>query len=239
MATMPSRSATAPLALRSVLPQVDGLWLFLDRFEEPPPYAADPKIRIVRSQDAGDLRANGKFAGAALEEAPCIFFGLDDDIEYPADYCARMSSVVERYRGAAVIGVHAAVMRSPMTSYVRDTKVFHRRSEQREVAGVDVLGSDSVAFHTSTLRFDVRAWPDRNMVDLSFALEARRRAVPLVMLDRRSHWLAALDENQDDSIWVGLQSDDSRQTALACELAALPRPRLPRRGLRRLRYREA
>ncbi len=233
---MPSRSATAPHAIASILPQVDRLWLFLDCFDETPPYASDERIRVVRSQDAGDLRANGKFVALLLEEEPFTFFGCDDDIEYPVDYCSRLCSSLDRY-GDVVVGVHAAVLRVPPNSYARDLKVLHRRSRQDRVAGVDLLGSDSVAFHSATLEFDVRRWPDVNMVDLSFALEARRRAIPLVMVDRPAHWLRALAENQDDSIWVGVLADDSRQTELARGLAALPRPRLPRNGMRRLGYR--
>lgn len=238
MATMPSRAETAPRAIASVLPQVDQLWLFLDRFDAVPAYAEHPRIRVVRSQDLGDLRANGKLAVLFLADGPCTFFCVDDDIEYPADYCATLVRGLDRHRGA-VVGIHAAVLRSPLTSYASDMKVLHRRNGQQRPAGVDLLGSDSLASRTDTLRFDVRAWPDVNMVDLSFALEARRRGVPLVMLPRPAHWLRALDENQPDSIWAGVLRDDARQTELACELAALPRPALPRRGWRRLSYRES
>lgn len=139
-----------------------------------------------------------------------------------------------------MVGIHAGVLRRPLTSYARDLKVLHRRSDQIRPAGVDLLGSDSVAFRTDTLRFDVREWPHVNMVDLCLALEARRRGVPVVMLARPSHWLQALDENQPDSIWAGVLRDDRRQTELARELGALPRPLLPRRWrLRRLSYRSA
>jgi hypothetical protein len=238
MATMPSRGATAPDAIASILPQVDRLWLFLDRFDVAPEYAAAPGIRILRSQDVGDLRANGKFAALALEDEPCVFFGVDDDVEYPADYCTRLGAALERH-GDVVVGVHAGVLGAAVDSYRSDLKVLHRRSRQSRPAGVDLLGSDSVAFRTTTLTFDVRSWAQVNMVDLLFALEARRRGVPLVMLDRPSHWLRALEENQGDSIWAAVLADDSRQTELARELVTLARPRLPRNGVRRLSYRSA
>lgn len=238
MATMPSRRETAPRALASILPQVDRLWLFLDRFAEVPAYAEHERIRILRSQDLGDLRANGKFAALLFEDEPAVFVGVDDDIAYPRDYCATLARALAR-RPGSVVGVHAAVLPPSPASYAADLEVLHRRSGQARLAGVDLLGSDSLAFRTDTLRFDVREWADVNMVDLSFALEARRRGVPLVMLPRPAHWLHALDENQDDSIWMGVLRDDSRQTELARELVALPRPRLPRSGWRRVAYREA
>ncbi len=74
MATMPSRAETAPRAIASVLSQVDRLWLFLDRFDDTPAFARDPRIQVVRSQELGDLRANGKFAALFLDDEPFTFF---------------------------------------------------------------------------------------------------------------------------------------------------------------------
>jgi hypothetical protein len=129
MATMPSRSHTAPAAIASILPQVDRLWLFLDRFDTVPAYAQHERIRILRSQDTGDLRGNGKFTVLFSDHEPFIFFGVDDDIEYPVDYCGALVRELGRRRGV-VVGVHAAVLRSPLTSDARDRKVLHRRSDQ-------------------------------------------------------------------------------------------------------------
>ena len=239
MATMPSRADTAPLVLGSILPQVSRLWLFLDRFEFVPAYADHEKIKVVRSQDVGDLRSNGQLIGLVLDERPCTFFPVGDDIDYPNDYCDTLQTHLDHLSGRAVVGVHAAVLPPSLGSYGSDTKFLHFRSEQRRMQGVDILGTGTLAFRTSTLRFDVRRWSDLNMVDLLFARTARERIVPLVMIPRRARWITALDENQDDSIWAGVLRNDSRQTELARELQALPRPSLPWRRLRRLSYRSA
>jgi len=223
MATMPSRAETAPRAIASLLPQVDELWLFLDRFDVVPEYALDERIHVLRSQAVGDLRANAKFMRLALDDRPCTFFGADDDVLYPADYCTRLEARLRRV-GRAVVGVHGGLLPAQVSSYSRDLDVLHRRAPQKHTREADLLGSDSVAFRTSTLTFDVREWPDVNMVDLSFALTARRRAIPLVTIPRRAYWLQALGEDQEDSIWQGVLRDDSRQTVLAQELVALPRP---------------
>jgi hypothetical protein len=238
MATMPSRADTAPGAIASILPQVDELWLFLDRFDSVPEYARHERIRVVRSQDAGDLRANAKFLRLALHESPCTFFGADDDVLYPDDYCATLESWLRRVSEPAVVGVHGGLLPSPVSSYSRDLKVLHRRAPQKREREVDLLGSDSVAFRTSTLSFDVREWADVNMVDLTFALTARRRSIALLSIPRSAYWMQALGEDQDDSIWRGVLRDDSRQTVLAQELVALPRPPLSVRR-RRLSLRSA
>jgi hypothetical protein len=226
MATMPSRADTAPQALASILPQVSRLWLFLDRFDSVPPYAEHDRISVLRSQEVGDLRANGKLAGVAMGTSECTFYAVDDDVEYPSDYCDVLESHLDRLAGRAVVGVHAAILSPPVSSYVRDMTVMHRRAALERSVEVDLLGTDSVAFRTSTLRVDVRQWPNVNMVDLSFALCARERSVPLVAIPREKGWVNPLAERQPDSIWLGVKEDDSAQTALAQALLEIPRPSL-------------
>jgi len=227
MATMPSRRATAQLAVASILPQVSELWLFLDRFDDIPPFARDPRIHILRSQDHGGLHANGKFLGLALNPAECVYFGVDDDIEYPTDYCGRLERYLHRYSGDVAVGVHASILTPPMGSYLRDRTVLHRQSRRRLPTEVDVLGTDSVAFLSSALRFDVRKWPHVNRVDLRFALEARKGGIPLISVPRTHSWLKCLEEAQPDSIYTSLLKSDTDQTTLASELVAAPRPPLP------------
>ena len=226
MATMPSRADTAPRAIASILAQVDRLWLFLDRFDVIPAYAEHERIHVLRTVEVGDIRANGKLAGLARETTPCTFFSVDDDVEYPADYCDTLESQLASYDGGAAVGVHAAILSPPVSSYLRDMAVLHRRASLDDATEVDLLGTDSTAFRTSALRFDVREWEHVNLVDLSFALAARRESVPLVAIPRAKGWVSPLAERQDDSIWLGVRRDDTKQTALAQDLLALPRPRL-------------
>lgn len=229
MATMPSRANTAPQAIASILPQVARLWLFLDRFDVIPEYARHVRIEVLRSQAEGDFRANGKLLGLGREVEGCTFFAVDDDIAYPAAYCDTLERHLAAFRGPAAVGVHGAILHPPVASYARDMTVLHRRARQSQAQEVDVLGTDSLAFRASEMRVDVREWAHVNMVDLSFALEARRRGVPLAVIPRAAYWMNALGEDQPDSIWQGVLRDDSRQTSLARELLALPRPSLPRR----------
>ena len=212
---MPSRADTAPRAIASILEQVSRLWLFLDRFDVVPAHAEHERIRVLRSQDWGDLRANGKLLGLTCEAEPSVFFSVDDDVEYPADYCDTLETHLAQHGGRAAVGVHAALLSSPVASYVRDMTVLHRRAALDDATEVDLLGTDSTAFRTSTLNFDVREWEHVNLVDLSFALTARRESVPLVAIPRTKGWVNPLAERQPDSIWLGVRRDDTKQTMLA------------------------
>ncbi len=224
MATMPTRSDTARAAIASILPQVARLWLFLDRFDAIPDYARHEKILLLRSQEYGDLRANGKLLGMSLESEPCLYLSVDDDIAYPDDYAEVMIRQLMAYEMRAVVGVHASVMRPPVHSYRSDRRVYRRARRVWWNREVDILGTDCVAFATAQLRFDVRAWPVVNMVDLHFALHARRAGIPMVAVRRRPGWIRELATEQPESIYRGMLRDDSRQTQLVQDLLAIPRP---------------
>jgi hypothetical protein len=188
MATMPSREATAKRAIASIISQVSSLWLFLDRFESIPAFADHERIRVLRSQDYGDLRAHGKFAGVGLT-MDGTFFSVDDDIEYPSNYCEKLEHHLQHYSDQVVVGLHAEILRPPIHSYRRSRTIVHYGARRRFSDEVDILGTGSLAFRTATLRFDVRDWPHVNTGDLSFALLARKRRVPLASIPRRRGWV--------------------------------------------------
>ena len=103
---MPSRSATAPRAIASILPEVDRLCP--RSLQAGARVRGRPRVRILRSQVTGQ-RPNGKLRPSRSTQEPFTFFGVDDGIEYPHDYCMRLVATLARYRGA-VVGVHAGVL---------------------------------------------------------------------------------------------------------------------------------
>lgn len=232
MATMPTRGETAPRAIASILPQVDRLWLFLDRFDSVPDYARHEKIRVLHSQDLGDLRANGKLMGVIREEADCYYFTVDDDIAYPADFTHRMCTRLAKYDNRAIVGLHGSVLRPPIKSYRHNRRVYGRKAGLFWDHIVDVLGTDAVAFHTGAFRIDVREWNIVNMVDLQFAFHARQAGLPLISIRRSRHWVKELGFKQPDSIYLALTKDESRQTQYARKLVEVSRPAAPAFGLR-------
>ncbi len=217
MATMPSRSDTAHQALRSILPQVDRLYLFMDGFEGSPT-KTNSRIVALRSQDFGDLHADGKMLGLMHAPPGSVYFACDDDILYPSDYVATMCAHLERFGPRAVVGAHANILPARVTSYLNNRQCAPFWAELTTAREVDDLGTNSVAFAADQVRFDVRRWPSRNTVDLNFALECEQRGVRRVAVPRQRHWLRALAENQPDSIYRGLQRDDRRHTRLARQL---------------------
>jgi hypothetical protein len=232
MATMPSRAALLPRALEAVLPQIDRLHLFLDRFDDVPACARDVKIIVYRSQEAGDLRANGKLLGLAEAPADALYFTMDDDIAYPRNYTARMAAHMARYDHAIALGVHGLRLHAPITRYLESRRAHPRAKPLVIDRAMHILGTDTVVIPKALATFDVRAWDAVNMVDLNFAYELAQRRIPRVIINRRRRWVHDAAPAGSDSIFAALKKDDTRQTDLARKLLELDtlRPPEPRGG---------
>lgn len=232
MATMPRRAALLREALAVVLPQVDELHLFLDRFEETPEAARHTKVRVYRSQEHGDLRANGKLLGLASAPREAIYFTMDDDIAYPANYVARMVAHLARYQHRVALGVHGLTLYPPITRYLECRRSTPRAKPLRVDRAVHLLGTDTAVLPVALAQFDARTWSAFNMVDLMFALELAQRKIPRVIISRKRRWVHDVEPAGDDSIYAQLKKDDARQTVLAKQLVELDgaRPLQPEGG---------
>ena len=218
MATMPTRSKTAHAAIESALKNIDHLYLYLDKFDKVPDYAVNDRITILRSQDHGEIGANGKFLGLTLATNVDYYMCFDDDFLYPDDLSKRLVAECRRYKNHSAIGVHGHVLLQPFTSFLKDRKNFCAWQSLESGRRVDILGTAALIFSVQALTFDVLRWQHINMVDFCFALEAKAAQLPLRIISRQTGWLQQLDEGQADSIWMRVQMDDTAQSLLAREL---------------------
>lgn len=214
MATMPTRAHTLEKALATIAPQVDTLFLYLDKHESVPAgLGAWRNVVPLLPRDHGQWAGAGKFLGLRVAAAPCFYLCFDDDILYPPNYADRLVRAILRYRGRAVVGIHGAIFKPPFRSYLNDRwgtnfkrrLLFNRR--------VDLLGTGTAAFHSSFLRFDIKDWPYHRMLDLDLAMEAARQGLPMIALRRRKRFLQAIEEGQADSLYAGMARDESVETA--------------------------
>ena len=222
MATMPSRAGTFPYAIRSILRQVDKLYLYLDGFSDCPVVAQNSRVIPLFSRDFPKLHANGKLLGLALEKERCLYVAVDDDIYYFRNFVRLLRRALAMHHDAAVVGVHASLLARPLVRYNTNRRVFPYMSGLDQDMTVDIIATGASMFSSHALKFDVRKWPFTNMVDLGLALEATKARVPLIAVARKpGESLFTLEEDQEDSISKALKRDDTRQTELARELLRL------------------
>jgi hypothetical protein len=225
MATLVKRHDTFRRALASILRQVDRLYVYLDGHRDMPELVrGDPRVTAVLSRDMPGLHANGKLLGLALEPGDFTFVSVDDDFHYSPDFIGHLRTGLARYCDHAIVGYHGIMLRRPLTGYNKDKSTIPYTSRPLEDRPVDAIGTGAAMFLSSSLRFDVRAWPYINMVDLGLAVEAAHVKLPMISIARRKRYLWPIENDQPDSIAAGLRRDDSRQTALAKELLRLQMP---------------
>jgi hypothetical protein len=224
IATMPSRKDTFSAVLANVLPQLDRLYVFFDKYDAVPAFADHPKIVALHPSQAGNLGCDGKFLGIECQPEPCLYFCLDDDIDYPQDYVEVLTRALYRHHLRAVVGFHAIFFAPPYRSYLRDRRVLHFARGSAWDISADAIGTGTMAFCTGTFRFHPGHWPYHDMADLLVAIEAVKRQVPRVSVRRPENFLRPLQLNQEDSLYRRLQEDDSRHSAIMREaLEAFPR----------------
>ncbi len=221
VATMPSRIKTFKQVLQVFTRQVDHIFVFLDEFETVPDFLADmKKVTVIRSQDAGDYHAAGRFLCLQQLAQPSVILPFDDDIHYPRNYVARLIKALERVEGNAIVGFHGTRYCPPYKDYVRDRQIFYYLHGQMRQKLVDQLGAGTVAFLSDRLKFDVREWKTFRSNDVLLAHEAKKRRLPLLCMPRWWYWMRPFREPQVYSIWAETQRDPSEKTALMRQLLA-------------------
>ena len=222
MATMPRRTELLRKTVARLTPQVDQLNVYLNDFDEVPDFLRHPKIRVLRSQDhEGDLKDNGKFYPAG-DLGDAYHVTVDDDLNYPPDYVARLVLGVERYQRRAVVGFHGVNLAEPMENYLEGREVSHFPRALADDVVVHLLGTGTLAYHTSTLDVALGDFETSGVADLWFAISAKRQDIPMICLNRSSRWLTALDTGADN-LFATARADHEGPTRIAISHGPWPR----------------
>jgi hypothetical protein len=209
IATIPERTAALTRSVRSILPQLDELHVYLNGFSSVPAFLQRERVHCYLSQDyAGDLSDAGKFWAVAAH--PGYFFALDDDLLYPPDYVSLLIEKLDFYERQAVLGLHGIRLRPPVKSYFRDRDVIHFASELTTDTPVHLLGTGTVAFHGDTIRLGRGDFPGPHMADIWLALAAHRQRIGMRAIARPAGWLRPIPTR--DSLFQRFRGNDEIQT---------------------------
>jgi hypothetical protein len=198
----------------SILPQVDFLNVYLNGYDETPPFLHDAKIQVIHSREYGDLRDNGKFF--FVDSIPWGYhFTIDDDIIYPPDYVQRMILKIEQYGRTAVVGCHGVILPSPLVHFMKDREVFHFKRSLVHDRLVNLLGTGTTGYHIGTIALSRDDFKEPGMADLWLALAVKRQKVPMICVERPEMWLKPLGEAHETSLYCAAMNDGDLQTKIA------------------------
>lgn len=211
--SIPDRAEGLRNVLQAIESQVDEIRILLNEFDSvPQDLYACRKVTTVETSRTGELYASGVWTLLKPDDDGYVFV-LDDDLRYPADYVAKMIAGIERHHRRAVMVVHGIDYCEPFTDCTRDRIVYRFEAQRSRDGEVDVGGVGTLAFHTSTIRPQVKDFPNPNFRDLWFAVLAATMKVPIVCLAREAHWVCA-QKTQGKQLWrlFGTQEWQDRRT---------------------------
>jgi hypothetical protein len=201
MSTIAWREPGLACAVSSVLPQVDRLNVFLQGYNHVPDCLRDPKVSVVRDNEAPEsavLGASAKFHWLwhGLVDVG-YHFTVDDDIIYPPDYVSRCVAKIEQYGRRAVVGYHGILYKKRVQDYFRDRRCWTFRHKCDSGRFVHTLGTGTASFHTSTLKLTRADFAQANSCDLYLGIACQKQRVPVVCLARKTGYLKPLPLSAD------------------------------------------
>lgn len=226
MATFPGRFKVISQTVQSLINQsipFTKLMIHVNESEEIPELPNDPRI-VVSSSVLHNYTDIAKFK-LAEELNNGIVFTVDDDIIYPNDYIEKMREAVNAYDGKAIIGVHGCVIPfgrsiTDWDDYRNNRRVHWFRSALSTDLPVNILGTGTVAYDASQISFDWRSYRTQRMVDIHVAVEAQKKAYPMVTPQRPKDWLVPVQDDGEDlkSIWELVNVNEEMQTEIVKRL---------------------
>lgn len=227
IAAIPARKDALEKTVASLLPQVDGIGIYLNEWDEVPVYLNDPKIKIARSQDFGNIGDAGKFFWVDAFEG--FYFTCDDDIIYPAYYVERLKEKLREHGYRAAVGWHGSLIKGKFSNYytTESRRVFGFQHHRPWDTPVHVLGTGCMAFHTQAMKVRLNDFPEPNMADVFFAILGQKQRVPFIVIKHEQGELIEVPGTQESSIQADSRSKTktvkdtgSRQTNLIREVGA-------------------
>ena len=221
MAAMPERLAMLQRSIGSLRPQVDAVRVYLNNFDERPPFLSEQE-GILSSDADGDQGDAGKFFWFNRESCD-YYLTADDDLLYPPDYVERLVEEFDARNRKAIVAVHGFVFSKPIESYVTSRKEKYKCTYALcKAHSVHVVGAGTAILHPSTITIDSGTFNKRNMSDLQLAIAAQIQHIPMVVIPREEHWIKELQDAAPEhghSIWKETKQDNGRALAIIARTA--------------------
>lgn len=219
--SIPKRVNQLECVVSRLLPQVDHLYVYLDKYEETPAFLLNvKKITVNHSHDfLEDHRDNAKFVNfnELKSKGSFYYFTCDDDLIYPFDYVRALIRDLAAYENKVIVGVHGVVYEESAEKYFRRRFVYHFKDEMSQPRLVNNLGTGTVAFHSSIFEsIDPSEWRMGGMVDIFFANKALDNRIPMLCVARHAGWLCENEMPEDNSTLFGEFKD--KEKAIIAEL---------------------
>jgi len=205
-ATHKARRNVIDKAVSSIIDQVDVVRVHYNDYK--------PPKRDWEQHTGEDITDKGKFAHIKKGE---IAFTCDDDLLYPPDYVSK--TLRGLYEHNSIVTYHGRRLRGKGLNYYRGHESFHFMHTTLQDEKVDVPGTGVMCFDTRRFMPDILQYDQDKMVDLLFALEARKKKREIVCLKHIRGWINVLTDTE--SIYSEMVNNCEEQNELADQILSI------------------
>lgn len=191
MATFPPRIAGLERVVSDILPQCDGLRIYLNGYDSIPDFMPDDaKLELVlagTNSPHPDLGSHGKWHWLGRED--CHHLTVDDDIFYADGYVRHMIDACKRLGDRAIVGLHGYrfrfLQRGALMPTIPVARMRHMRSYSHALDDdwtVHVLGSGVMCCRPSVIGLtpDALGGALHSGDDEDLALWAQTKKIPMI-----------------------------------------------------------
>ncbi len=203
MTTIPPRRSIVQLAIRSIIEQVDQLFVHFNEETIPAWVKNYPKLVPLTATVTRHFDASAKFwyadtakfrgiveTGGVLQgDRDIVYFSIDDDIVYPSDYVKTLLALLDRHKGH-VAAVHGSLLREPINTYHSSLIRFRFAKALAADQQVHIGGTGTMAFRMSDIPIDfekIFGYP--NMADVWMAVYFRELKKHAWICPRDDGWM--------------------------------------------------
>lgn len=191
LATIKSRKYTLQGVVDSIRHQVDTVRVYGNDYL---PEVEGDNVEVYTGKDYTD---NSKFFW--LPESHGIYLSCDDDIIYPPDYVEKIKWYMNKYP-KTWITFHGRRLKGFDLNYYTGHQTFQCLRTVEGDWDIDVCGTGVSAFHTDTIKFDMKKWKYFRMSDLMASLELAKKGVRIICAEHKIFWLKNADSHKNQAI---------------------------------------
>ncbi|HAV9442124.1 MULTISPECIES: glycosyltransferase family 2 protein [Enterobacteriaceae] len=197
IATYPGRINVLPIAIESLIHQVDHLFIYLNNYRSVPDFLLEhnqrDKITYILDTDS-KKRAAAKFFW--VHSIKGIQLTCDDDIIYPNNYVQNMVKELNKHPDNTIIAVHGAIYKSTVIDAIASREhVFNFRNHLPAPQYVHLAGTGTLCFRTKTLQRKEfhELWNFAASTDEWLACFSKRFSIKLLLIDRAKNWMKSIE----------------------------------------------
>ena len=187
IASIEPRKELLILVVNSLLPQVDKIHVALNGYKEiPEALRGLDKVECeILDNRIGD---SAKFLHAGNYD-DAYYYGCDDDIQYPLEYCNYLQDNAIKYNG--LVSLHGR-MYPPIPQFKRWIGNYRCLNNVDNDVSVNLVGSGVCCFNTNRLKLHISDFKTRNMADCYLSRTASLQGIPMMVLAHRCNYLTYL-----------------------------------------------